>query len=100
MTIRRNAGWQDRLDERILELLDEEPWSVPGMMTVEIPLNVTEQQIRERCLRMADIGLVSVEPDNGWMVQLTTEGRLYLEGDLDAELYPHPRHPKRLKESL
>lgn len=96
MTIRRNASWQDRVDERILELLYDEPWSVPPVMEVELPIEVTENQIRDRCKVLADAGLISIQPSEGWMVEITTQGMLYVDGGADIELYPKPRPPQSI----
>ncbi len=100
MTQRRTARWQQALDERILEHLSEESWSTPSTMTVEPSIHATENQIRERCKVLADAELLAIEPDSGWMVQLTTEGQLYLDGELDVELYPRPRSPRQLDEYI
>lgn len=98
MGVRRNAGWQERLDERILELLNDEPWSILSMMEVELPISATETQIRERCLLLADANLIVVDFSDGWRVELTTEGKLYLEGTLDMNHHPVPRRPNVLEE--
>lgn len=98
MTIRRSAGWQRRLDERILERLDDEPWSIPAVLAIELPIEVTTAQVRERCLLLADVGLVAVDPEDAWTVELTTTGRLYLQGEADVGLYPPPRPPAVLRE--
>lgn len=98
MGVRRNAGWQERLDERILELLNDEPWSTPPIMECELPISATEAQIRDRCMVLADADLVEVDLSNGWRMELTTEGKLYLEGVLDMNLYPMPRRPNVLEE--
>jgi hypothetical protein len=60
MTIRRNASWIQRLDEWILEVLDEEPWSTPSMMELELPIEATEAQIRKWCIVLADAELIAV----------------------------------------
>jgi hypothetical protein len=99
MNQRRTARWQQSVDDRILELLSDESWSTPSMMAIEPNIHATENQIRERCKVMADAGLVAIEPNDGWMVQLTTEGQLYLDGELDVELYPRPRSPRQLNDS-
>jgi len=93
-----NAGWQERLDERILELLDDEPWSTPSIMEVELPLDATEGQIRERCLVLADAELIAIDPGDNWRCELETRGKLYLDGKIDVQLYPSPRSPRMLYE--
>lgn len=98
MGVRRNAGWQERLDERILEILDDEPWSAPPIMVFELPISATESQIRDRCMVLADAELVHIKPADHWKCELTTRGKLYLKGELDVELYPDPRPPSMLEE--
>lgn len=98
MGIRLNASWQERLDERILELLDDEPWSTPAIMEIELPIKATEAQIRERCMVLTDAELIAVEPGDNWRCELETRGKLYLEGEIDVEWHPSPRSPRMLHE--
>jgi hypothetical protein len=98
MGIRLNAPWQDRLDERILELLDEEPWSTPSIMEIELPLDATEAQIKEHCMVLADVELIAVDPRDNWRCELDTRGKLYLDGEIDVEWHPPPRSPRTLQE--
>ena len=98
MAIRRNASWQERLDERILEVLDDESWSTPSVMVLDVPIEATKAQIQDRCKVLADAGLIAIEPDDGWMIHLKTRGKLYLEGEVDIDLYPSPRSPRTLDE--
>jgi hypothetical protein len=98
MGIRLNAPWQDRLDERILELLDDESWSTPSIMEIELPIDATEAQIKERCMVMADAELIAIEPRDNWRCELETRGKLYLECEIDVDLYPSPRPVTVLEE--
>ena len=91
MTIRQNASWQERLDERILEALDEEPWSTPELLAIEVPLDATENQVRDRCKRLADAELIDLDLEDGWRVELTGLGKRYLEGETDMEYHRRPR---------
>lgn len=92
MTIRRTAVWQESLDDRILEHLDEEPWSSPRHISSLPGIHATENQVRDRCCRLADVELVSwVDEQNLNLLEITTEGSLYLEGKVDLKLYPNPR---------
>lgn len=97
MTIRKTAKWQQTLDERILEHLDDEPWSTPELMELVEGIDATAAQIRDRCRVLADVELVAVYMDKGWNVEITTLGLLYLNGEADIDLYPRPRHPRILE---
>lgn len=97
MTIRKTAKWQQALDERILEHLDDEPWSTPELMELVEGIDATAAQIRDRCRVLADVELVAVYMDKGWNVEITTLGLLYLNGEADIDLYPRPRHPRILE---
>jgi len=89
MSVRKTADWMCQLDERILEQLDEEPWSSPRVLEREITMDASESRIRERCQMLADADLI--EPIHSEMYELTTWGRLYLEGEVDARHQPRPR---------
>jgi hypothetical protein len=92
MNVRRAADWQRSVDDRILEHLAEEPWSSPRHMTSLPSVHATEAQVRDRCCRLADVGLVAwIDDETLDLIELTTEGRLYLDGELDVDLYPDPR---------
>ena len=97
MTIRKTAQWQQTLDERILEHLADEPWSTPDLMEIVDGIDGTSAQIRDRCRVLADADLVQIYLNQGWNVELTTLGHLYLDGEADIELYPRPRHPRCLE---
>ena len=98
MVIRQSASWQERLDERILELLNDESWPTPSAMELDIPIKTTKAQIRDRYKMLADAGLAAIESDDGWMIHLKTRGKLYVEGEVDIDLYPSPRSPRTLDE--
>lgn len=92
MTIRKTARWQQTLDERILEHLADEPWSTPELMELVDGIDATPAQVRDRCCRLADVELLSWrDEDKLDLIEITTEGQLYLAGELDVELYPEPR---------
>jgi len=97
MTIRKTAKWQQTVDERILEHLNDEPWSTPELMELVEGIDATAAQIRDRCRVLADADLVAIYKNEGWNVELTTLGLLYLKGEADINLYPRPRHPKMLE---
>lgn len=100
MVIRRSASWQEQLDERILEVLDEEPWSTPELLTVEVPLDATDNQVRDRCKRLADAELIDVDLDDGWRLELTKLGKRYLEGETDMRYYRRPRWVRVIDEEV
>jgi hypothetical protein len=97
MTIRKTAKWQQTVDERILEHLNDEPWTTPELMELVEGIDATAVQIRDRCRVLADADLVGIYKNEGWNVELTTLGLLYLKGEADINLYPRPRHPKMLE---
>jgi len=89
--IRRNARWQRRLDERIPETLDEELLSTPEMLAIESPMDATENQVKDRCNRLADAKLIDVDLEDAWRVELTVLGKRYLEGETDMKYHRWPR---------
>lgn len=95
--MRLSGLWQRGIDDRILELLDEESWSTPSVMKLEPYIHATENQIRDRCMVLADADLLAVDQTNGWEVELTTEGKLYLEGETDVGLHSSPRSARSLE---
>jgi len=54
-----------------------------------VSMDVLEDWIRERCHLLTDANLI--EPIHSEMYELTTWGRLYLEGEIDARHQPRPR---------
>jgi hypothetical protein len=60
-------------------------------------IDATPAQIRDRCRVLADVDLVAIYQNEGWITELTTLGELYLKGEADIELYPRPRHPQMLE---
>jgi hypothetical protein len=97
MHVRLTAGWQQTLDDRIIEHLDDESWSTPGYMEMVPGIDATKAQIRDRCRVLADAGLVALQQEEDCYVELTTLGELYLDGEADIDLYPRPRHPRVLE---
>lgn len=97
MTIRKTAHWQQSIDDRILEHLRDESWSTPKFIANMSHIHATEPQIRDRCRVLADVDLVAFLTEDLDLVELTTWGRQYLEGDVDVELYPRPRHPNDME---
>lgn len=84
--MRKTATWMQLLDERILEHIDEEDWATPRTMFRDVNfegLRASEGRIRERCEKLAQAELIA--PVHNDMYEITTTGKLYLEGELDAE---------------
>jgi hypothetical protein len=88
MSERRSAYWMKQLDERILEHLDQEGWATPSMMAQERGFSASEGHIWERCQMLYYIGFIA--PMHSDMYELTTDGKLYLEGKIDARHRPRP----------
>lgn len=88
MPVRRQARYLIALDERILEYLSGEPWATAEEMAGHRGFTAPERTIQERCRVLAEIDFVAPVvdgPDPG-MWELTTWGRLYLAGEVDARL--------------
>lgn len=83
-----------QLDDRILEHLNEEPWSSPSVMESLPRLRGSKRRIRERCEVLASAGLIA--PVHGEMYEITTWGMRYLEGKIDARHQPRP-NPRVLR---
>lgn len=97
MTIRKTARWQWCLDDRILEHLRDDSLSTAKQIAIRDGIHATESQVQDRCKVLADAGLVAFLSEDCDFVELTTEGQQYLEGEIDVELYPYPRHPKAIE---
>lgn len=89
--VRQSAGWMQQLDDRVLEFLDEEEPAAPGVMASKPRVDATRRQIRERFEVLADAGLAAPIGPKAKTFELTTWGKLYLEGEIDAENQPDPR---------
>lgn len=97
MTIRKTARWQQCLDDRILEQLRDQSVSTAKQIAICDEIHATESQVQDRCKVLADADLVGFLTEDCDFVELTTEGEQYLEGEIDVELYPYPRHPKAME---
>lgn len=85
---RRTASWMCLLDERILEHLSDEPWSSPSIMASTFNFDASEDRIDERCRMLADAELVHFSFGDTDLVEITSWGMLYLNGEIDAESQP------------
>lgn len=88
MPPRKTATWMQQLDDRILEHLNEEPWSSVAIMASRPEVVASKARIRERCQMLACAGLIV--PLHRDMYEITKWGSLYLEGKLDADHQPRP----------
>lgn len=87
MVVRRQADYMLALDERILEYLRGTPWAVPKEIVALPNVNATENIVRERFRWLATIDFLEYSfGEEREMVEITTDGILYLEGRVDAQL--------------
>jgi len=84
-----------REDDRILEFLYEEDWATSSIIASEAFRKVSPGHVEERLMFLWYAGFVW--PFHGEMYELTTEGRLYLRGEIDARHQPTPTVDKVLR---
>ena len=77
-----------KTDEKILEYLQREGWGTPSIMACTRGFHVSEGHIRDRCQMLQYVGFV--EAITSSMFDITTDGVLYLRGQLDASHRPTP----------
>jgi len=77
-----------REDDRILEMLENDGWATPSMLSREAFRSVSEGHVGERLEFLRYAGLVYCV--HGDMYKISSEGRMYLTGDLDASHLPTP----------
>lgn len=77
-----------QVDEKILEYLQREGWGTPSIMARSRGFHVSEGFVRERCEMLQYVGFV--EAITSGMYDITTDGILYLCGQLDASHRPKP----------
>ena len=86
------------VDERILELVQEEGWSTPDLLAERLPVRITERQVAERCLVLAHADLIAPMWDEAY--ELTGEGQRYLDGEYDADWFELPGPAARVAYAL
>ncbi|WP_277539942.1 hypothetical protein [Haloarcula laminariae] len=96
MQERKSAFWMMQVDEKILEYLNSEGWGTPSVMARSRGFHVSEGMIRERCQMLRYAGFV--EAITSSMYDITTDGTLYLRGELDASNRPKPTAERVLRE--
>jgi hypothetical protein len=77
-----------QLDERILEYIESNEWATPRMMAQDSQFSVSEGHIRERCRMLHYVRFV--EPIYKDAFELTTDGQMFLDGEIDARYRPWP----------
>jgi len=83
MNERKSAYWMKQLDERILEYIDRAGMATPRMMARDRAFTASSGHIWERCQMLYCIRFV--EPIYNDMYDLTTDGMLYLQGQIEAD---------------
>ena len=78
------------LDERILEILDEEGLSTPRYIAKEVRLFASVGRVVERCYMLADAELIDSPTTDREHWEITQAGQWYLEGEIDARNQPTP----------
>ena len=78
-----------QLDERILEYVESQGWAMPSMLARERQFPEYEGVISDRCKRLHYCGFL--DPIHGEMYDITAEGRLYLQGEIDAAHQPYAK---------
>jgi len=87
--VRQSADWQVLLDDRILEVFQEEEESegeaffTPTELAKHPRINYSRQYVSERFRKLADHGLLQQISGNSY--RMTEAGRAYLRGEYDAE---------------
>jgi predicted transcriptional regulator len=82
--MRKSGKWMVLLDERILELLeeDEDGFLRPSEIAEDRRIDYTPQYIGRRCKELAEHGLIQEVSQS--VYRITSEGEAYLEGEYDA----------------
>jgi len=78
------------LDERILELLDEDGLSTAEYIAHEVELFASTGRVRERCYMLADAELIDSLTSDREHWELTWAGEQYLAEELDVREQPTP----------
>jgi hypothetical protein len=74
-----------QLDERILEYLDLYGVAFPSELANHPSVSTSAGAIRERAEILAGMDLLEIS-SRGTLLEITGEGRMYLRGDLRADL--------------
>ncbi|WP_254279211.1 hypothetical protein [Haloarcula marina] len=82
----------NQVDERVMEWIRENGFASPGILNRERGFSVSTGHIRDRCKWLQYAGLLA--PIGGDLYDLTSEGILYLKGELNASHCPRPTPSK------
>ncbi|WP_435098455.1 repressor phrH2 [Halarchaeum sp. P4] len=96
MSVRIHARWVTSADEDILEYLRDRDLASPSEITRAIRTPATTRRVRERLRVLSQAEYVAPLDDDYDVYQLTIWGRLYLDGEVRADLLipePDPRRP-------
>lgn len=91
--VRQPADWMRSIDDRILETIAEEGHMTPLALSREglvERLDIGRKYAGMRCRLLADSGMLT-RVDKG-LYTITTDGRDYLKGELDASTLPDPEN--------
>ena len=102
MVVREMSRWMSRIDERILEQLDDANDSMSAWELAYDIDEATRGRVRERCHVLAHAGFAEVLPrePNCEQYVITGWGQQYLVGEVNADLrrpLPAPRPPESVR---
>ncbi len=86
-----------RTDDRVLEALNEQSWSTPYFLAIDID-GADEETIRRRCEVLCRVGFADREFSDHY--EISEWGALYLDGEVSAkarEPLPAPRPPEAVR---
>lgn len=96
MNARRTGPWMESLDDRILEYLSTDTMATPRTIAKSRRRPVSTQKVKERCRVLSQAGYVEPFTRDCDLYHLTYWGRLYLDGEVRADLLlpePDARRP-------
>ncbi|WP_255151326.1 Lrp/AsnC family transcriptional regulator [Halorarius halobius] len=79
-----------QLDERILELLQDESCASYRYIAGLDEISASKLRVRERCKVLARVGLVEALSNERRVWELTEKGKRYLEGNIPKDEFPDP----------
>lgn len=82
-SMRFDADWMSRADDRILEHLADDGPDTPKQMAESGRVRFSRQHINQRCKTLVSYGLL-IHLGNG-VYTISATGEQYLSGDLDAQ---------------
>ena len=102
--VRSASPWMERLDERILECLDDGEEPLNAWQLAHDLRSPTRRRVVERCrvLAHAEFVVVLLRDEFGNKYDITGWGQRYLEGDIDADHrrpIPAPKPPGKIRPS-